>query len=45
MGKKNNKLTTNPATKPLPHRLEDAPSMDSRHGHGLSKDEALESKK
>jgi len=35
----------NPDTKPIPSRPEDQPSMDSRDGHGLSKEEALRSKK
>ncbi|KJR44339.1 hypothetical protein UF75_5279 [Desulfosporosinus sp. I2] len=35
----------NPNTKPIPSRPEDQPSMDSRDVHGLSKEEALRSKK
>ena len=36
---------TNPNTEPIPHRREDQPTMDSRDGHGLSKEEALRAKK
>lgn len=35
----------NPDTKPAQsHKPDKAPSMDSRDGHGLSKDEALQGK-
>ncbi|HZK53729.1 MAG TPA: hypothetical protein VFC84_06010 [Desulfosporosinus sp.] len=35
----------NPNTKSTPFNPKDQPTMDSRDGHGLSKDEALRSKK
>lgn len=35
----------NPNTKPTPNQPENQPSMDSRDGHGLSKEEALRAKK
>ncbi|HZK85309.1 MAG TPA: hypothetical protein VFC58_11695 [Desulfosporosinus sp.] len=35
----------NPNTKSMPFSPQDQSSMDSRDGHGLTKDEALRSKK
>jgi hypothetical protein len=37
------KKNPNPNTQPTPHNHQ--PSMDSRDGHGLSKEETLRSKK
>lgn len=45
MKQKLSKIEANPDTKPSPHSPENAPSWDSRHNHGLSKDEALKAKK
>ncbi|MEA4902268.1 hypothetical protein [Desulfitobacterium sp.] len=34
----------NPKTKPVFHKPDKVPSMDSRDGHGLSKDQVLQGK-
>lgn len=44
MDKKFPDKAENPETKPVYHKPDKVPSMDSRDGHGLSKTEALKGK-
>lgn len=44
MDKKFPEKAENPKTKPVYHKPDKVPSMDSRDGHGLSKTEALKGK-